>query len=1406
MSDINHFKTTLAIDLGATYTGVLLINHAANSYPTQKNITAATIVMPEEDEGLKYSMQARTAVRHRIRGKKRFNLARRLLLLIIGEAIKKSATPINEVSRKRMTQSLCGLLKRRGYSRLESETDLTILENIDPTVFAEHEILGNFFNALCPIIQQWEEKANCLKEIIAFNNAELPSDKEFKAYVKSRYPEYSDKTYSLALKTLKADANDIVNQEAMGHKHRLKYLENIRQEIARDSRLKPAIDAIGSQDRLWRLVGNISNLQLRAQRWYFNAPNMIWGDRLELERLQKTLVRAFKYFHPTKDLGEHFKNLISRLQDAPDIIEELCEINPEMTIPPYEDQNNRRPPKDHTLWLNPHSLTDRYGEVWKVWADRLLANDKRLGDNLDEIISLTDRKSRIPINNTPVLDALSYRRSYILQRALDRNKTRDVFCLRLLALGEVTPLFNSCREKLGTCIGTQHLTSFLKFAQDYYEELEQAKRGIWLNHQSLLERADIHPPMKNKVLDILIGNLFCADAEVGKLIQKHWRSRIVNNSSLASICRSIETVRKDFGNEFNGLYRQALKNQNIKNKPTAENKIFLSIADKIQIVGDFLHNELHLSKEQVSRVSNPYSLAQLFTLIETERHGFTNTSLAAHLENAWRMSNAGEVELGAQASRLPADTVRPFDGSLRRLIDRQSWEVAKLATQSIKNEVATQNTKIDLSILIEENRFEFSASLATIKKNQAALKKSQKAIDRQNTRWQNKEERIKAASRNVCAYTGVTLDKHGEIDHIISRSYTTKRFGTAFNSEANLIYVSQKGNQIKKETPYYLSDLHPNYLRSQFGETNTQKIEELISKEVLTLKNEGRLNHFDLLSANEQKWVRHALFLPDGLAAKNEVISMLGTLHKTRVNGTQAWFVRETIRKIEEQMQDWCTQTGNTLQFNAWKADVDQVHDLRLSLGKKFPEFEKKDIQPVASHAMDALCVYAWSCGDDRMTSATGGKATWADHRNIDEVRALFPKTCQVINVQSLSTSDKTEKQSRAIFKEGILGQEFLPIIHYKDELFIGYSLPNQTNQGGNCIMVGGKDPSLLLEKLEGLIETKQLKSPDLPVVYRVKKDAAFALLHKVAVRPAKSEELEAAAILEALYFTTTRTDVVSHMKSANGKALKAKDEIVSLEKFKINVKVSLKNLKIHGAVILPAYHEWIKLCKNPTIETHLGKNLEKFNLQEAIEMLRNPGSKRAHAKTRRVYSLPILGKPSGLVRIFRKNFEGKPITQAYNVDGVIFAGFAHDAHQVNWKLPIIAKNFKTNKMNADKDRFNENNSVVDMNAYRIVYNKNFKIEMAPGTKDRRYIRLSLSFEDFKRWTGIDVDSYFELPAKVKIKKFNLSEITDTTVCQLLGQPRTDLSLELVGEMIRARYTVESSNKAMNEAYNASTL
>ena len=429
------FSCSIGIDMGAKYTGVFYALFDREELPTNLNSKAMTLVMPET--GPRYVQAQRTAVRHRLRGQKRYTLARKLAFLVVDDMIKKQEKRLTDEEWKRGREALSGLLKRRGYSRPNADgEDLTPLENVRADVFAAHPAFSTYFSEVRSLAEQWEEFTANISNVEKFlGDSNIPADKEFVdfAVAEGLIDKTEKKAYLSALSTMRANANVLTGLRQMGHKPRSEYFKAIEADLKKDSRLAKISEAFGGADRLARLLGNLSNLQLRAERWYFNAPDIMKDRGWEPDRFKKTLVRAFKFFHPAKDQNKQHLELIKQIENSEDIIETLCTLDPNRTIPPYEDQNNRRPPLDQTLLLSPEKLTRQYGEIWKTWSARLTSDEPTLAPAAEILERSTDRKSRVAVNGHEPQPTLAYQLSYALQRAFDRSKALDPYALRALA-------------------------------------------------------------------------------------------------------------------------------------------------------------------------------------------------------------------------------------------------------------------------------------------------------------------------------------------------------------------------------------------------------------------------------------------------------------------------------------------------------------------------------------------------------------------------------------------------------------------------------------------------------------------------------------------------------------------------------------------------------------------------------------------------------------------------------------------------------------------------------------------------------------------------------------------------------------------------------------------------------------
>ena len=1411
----------VGLDLGGTYTGTFITSHPSDEAEHRDHSSAFTVVNSEK---LSFSSKSRTAVRHRVRSYKGFDLRRRLLLLVAEYQLLQKKQTLAPEERENLRIALSGYLKRRGYARTEAETDTSVLESLDPSVFSSAPSFTNFFNDLEPLNIQWEAIANSPETARALNK-ELSGQKEadFKKYIKTSFPEYSAKeilaNYVEGRRAILDASKYIANLQSLGHKHRSKYLSYILQDMKRDSRITRLSEAFGSTDNLWRIIGNISNLQERAVRWYFNDAKFEQGqEQLDASKLRNVLIRALKYLRSNdKEWSASQKQIIQSLESSDNELDVLAGLDPDRTIPPYEDQNNRRPPEDQTLYLNPKALSSEYGDKWKSWANKFAAAYPLLTEDLSEILENTDRKSRIKIRSDVLPDS-DYRLSYILQRALDRSIALDECSIRRTAEDFENGVVIK-NEKLEEVLSGHQLEEFLEFANRYYQETAKAKNGLWFPENALLERADLHPPMKNKILHVIVGQALGISPTKGtEFIDKIWNSKVKGRSTVRSICYAIENERKTYGPYFSEDYKfvkTALKEDKTEKELSKKFAAVIKVLKMVHEVVPFIGKELQLSDEAQSKFDNPYSLAQLYNLIETERNGFSKVSLAAHLENAWRMTM---TDGSAQCCRLPADCVRPFDGFIRKAIDRNSWEVAKRIAEEVKKSVDFTNGTVKIPVAVEANSFNFTASLTDLKYIQLKEQKLKKKLEdiqrneeNQEKRWLSKEERIRSDSHGICAYTGHPLDDVGEIDHIIPRSLTLKKSESIYNSEVNLIFVSAQGNQEKKNNIYLLSNLAKNYLTAVFGTSDLSQITNEIESTVLQLKAAGRLGYFDLLSEKERACARHALFLNSDSEARRAVVDVLGSRRKASVNGTQAWFVRSIFSKVRQALAAWTQETGNELIFDAISVPAVDSSDMRKRFAEYRPEFRKPKVQPVASHSIDAMCIYLAACSDPFKTKRMGSQLASYEPINFDN---LFTGSCQVVQNTPRSFSDKTNIANSPIFKETIYAERFLDIIVSRGEIFLGYPANSPFERTPNRISIGGKEPFSILRVLEPYLNNAPSDEKEKQTIYKVNKNKAFKLLSKVAGSKFTAEEDKAAKILEALHFVTVKQDVAATVSDlVKSKKELSKDSIEDLAKQKgclKKVEYSSKEFKFKGSLIIPAAVEWGKVLWNVFKENTAEELKDENVLRKALEAAwpSSFGTRNLHSKAKRVFSLPVVATQSGAVRIRRKTAFGDFVYQSQDTNN-LYSSFPVKNGKLDWSSPIIHPALQNPNLTAYGYRFVDHERSISMSEFREVYNKDdLRIELAQGTSSRRYLRVEMPGENFLAWFGensISLGSSF---------KFSVSEVFDNKIyaenaefTKFLPKPREDnkhngtIFFELVGPRVIFNYIVGGAATSLKEIF-----
>jgi CRISPR system subtype II-B RNA-guided endonuclease Cas9/Csx12 len=1418
----------IAIDLGAKYTGLFLSHYAEGEKLSVSHNEAHTIVIPKEGPKMSWSQVARTATHHRIGGSKRKELAKRLLKLCVENLIKTNDVTLTEIELKKLWECLYGLLNRRGYNRLTAEFDEASLDLCEPYWFSEN--LPSLFQVGIPLSEQWRliiQSPTVLRELLDNQNFSVKKNELKKTIKQTGIDKFEIESIVEAISAMKIAASNLIQELDFGHKHRKDYLTAIKKDIQKDTRLTKIVDVCGIEG-LWSLIGNISNLQLRCLRWYFNDSEMKQHDLWIPQGLLSSLTRWFEFWRPyTEDERTNKNQAIHLLGNETDALKFLTSFDPIKSIPPYEDQDNRSPPKDQTLWLDPEALTRHYGKKWLVWAQKLERCNPELTEGIDEIINQTDRKSRLPkeikgiVTASPVLNG-EIKSTYFLQRLFDRVFKNDQYKLRYVA--KLKSLDSA--DRLVLDLGSQHVDQFLDLLSRYYDEVLLAKQGLWRpNDQCVLERANINPPHKSKILNQLFGALIgerLSAEDLNDFIQKQWTQKVVGRSTLKGACGAIEKTRKSHGNLFNEKLKRLIfrvESQGLAPKEMSKDeKDIWSAWEKTLSAASAISNYFGHAENVKAKYSNPFSLSQMFNLLETDRRGFSKTTLAAHMENSWRMvQEKTDDGFSARCSRLAADSVRPFDGILRRILERKAFEIAKLKVRQIK----ALNIDVDelvIPILIEENQFSFSLGLADVKGKDADAKgKIKKLLQTQVTEWQSKDSRIMSSSQNICPYSGNIIDSNGEIDHILPRSLSLKKSGTVFNSEPNLIWCSQKGNLQKGIQRYTLADLNSKYLETQFGTSSAKEVEEIICGVIEKIPSQFV---FDCLQVYQQRAIRHALFLDVSNPYFQRIVSFLGSQMTTRVNGTQRWFTRQIIEKIEFELADWSRENNVTIKYKAIRIDSYAVHLVRNQLGAAHSKFRKQTPQGVASHAIDAASVFAVAAASPDLMAVLGqGNGISED---VDSLASVIPDNVKMTWIERKPMYRKTEVASRKLFKDGIHAEHFLPLWVSSSAVSVGFDPVKWPTGAEDCspIPVIGKDPTQLVRTLAPFLENVDIDkaiSSTRPILLKINNYKAIEHLEKVATQICADKELEQADALDALHYTTLKKDVWARIYDLSKNTFKSQSEVLKRKDFLVKVglngpgKGKEPTYKIKGDLVLPCENTWKQFIESELVGYLIGtKPSTPVDQRKICEKFFNPGSKSKHSRSRRVFSLPVLSRPAGGYRIKRKLPTGNFNWQLQVPEDTPSEGFSFENNTINWKRTVAMPAFKARAgLFSVGERYSTPcNRVIGFDQWIEIKNpdglpSSVVIEIAPGTKGRRYISVRQPLYLFIDWVGDSDQSrdhfFSSLTSELKVDGAKFAAVHGI---KLLGKPRSNLFIkEVSSQFISYWYIVDSSNADMNKAY-----
>ena len=804
--------------------------------------------------------------------------------------------------------------------------------------------------------------------------------------------------------------SQIISEIESGHRHRVKYFEELKEALEND-RCKSMVELAQRKDidvqKLVNLIGNISNLELKPLRKYFNDEKHKEKDYWDEERI-KTIFEHWVINqwrvgeNDGEDKEENYKELRKKLRDSKSkkLVDFWINNPPLDTIPPYQNQNNRRPPKCQSFILNVAYLDREYSQ-WQEWLKQIISLPKikrYLEDYKDQLSDLKNRNQSYfyeKLTGDKKLDSgkrtFKHLDARIFQFILDRVKADD----DSLKLNEVyshakkiKQLSNEAgnqdelakdKESLRKTIDDSQLPdelkgynenslfdpgSFLHLIYKYYKLRRRAKEGRIFIHPiyrhtqhrgyensgryddeyELLTYCN-HKPRhkKHQVINDVAGLLEVHPKKLELKFDSNEKliDELDNITGLKNICKASADMQKEhrgrLKESIKNIYNKAEESSDIYKNAEKAKKKWLLLKQSILNESD---QEQELEKKRLH--GNPsaavYQLAQLHNIAFKERGGNASTCAVCSADNALRMQK-NEKQESAKAQRLPAIKTRMFDGGIKRMARIVGKKIAHDKWEMVEKEL--KDKKICVPIIIECNHFEFEPNLRKIKGSRPK-KEDEKMPEKADERYQDKEERIKNANPDhVCPYTG-TIIVEGELDHIIPRA---SQWGT-LNDEANLIYASQEGNRMKGDALYSIANLNAQYKENQFPGKKDDDIIEWIIETIGDGSGEqfkfGSYQSFINLTSEQQKAFRHALYLSndEGNNLCQKVIKAIDNRTRTFVNGTQRYFAQVIADELYKKAKKAGINKNLTFDYYGIEAQSSS-HDIGIHGLRKLYEQEK---------------------------------------------------------------------------------------------------------------------------------------------------------------------------------------------------------------------------------------------------------------------------------------------------------------------------------------------------------------------------------------------------------------------------------------------------------------------------------
>lgn len=487
MNKVKEFLSPIFIDYGAKNTGVVLMHGLASEPLSEWNKRGLLITA---GNGKNYSQTNRRSKRHQKRNIERRLMAKRLLILILKNEYSFSYEQLHKKISPNQTfyEFIMGLLNRRGftYATDMAQSDEFLLYDFDDfknkMLKLNIDCIGSSFKEhFARVSNLGTSKIKDILDNDIFDSS-LPNDLNIE--------KDQIKTFKKLISLYRNTLDQICRAEEDGHKPRTKYFEDIKHALKNENEVGQILeDAKIDQDKFLNVICNVSNLQLKVLRKYFNDETFKLGDKWKPEKLDRILNRYIRSVHVNSE--EERKNLTSfksaLIKSEGNVLKFLEMTSPDVTIPPFEDQNNRKPQKCQSLLLNVELLNKQFPR-WDDWV-------RRIKNRHNELVLKSDL---VDVNKA----------ERILQRFIDRTSKIDEYGLRKIVnkdLGYDTKE----QQNLRILLGNEQSKEFISFLKLYYVEVKQARDAIWTAkiNNSLLVVCNKTTPARKNVRDLDLARI-----------------------------------------------------------------------------------------------------------------------------------------------------------------------------------------------------------------------------------------------------------------------------------------------------------------------------------------------------------------------------------------------------------------------------------------------------------------------------------------------------------------------------------------------------------------------------------------------------------------------------------------------------------------------------------------------------------------------------------------------------------------------------------------------------------------------------------------------------------------------------------------------------------------------------------